>query len=96
MLSRSEELQKENSPKYSNFQPEVCTEKCSESSLKFRALFLGKRRPLNICQKSPPFFSEKLQQIHRVNPHVFSGEGGKVNVVAALRIHAFIGVCVSR
>ena len=61
---RSEKLQNESSPNFSNFRPEFCPEFCSEFSpnfvRSFRASFRGKRRPEKIHQKSPPFFNAKF------------------------------------
>ena len=71
---RSEKLQNENAPNFSNSCPEFCPEFCSEFSPKFlrifRASFRGKRRPEKIHQKSPPFFNAKFpgkfeEKIHK-------------------------------
>ena len=62
---RSEKLQNESSPNFSNFRPEFCPEFCSEFSPNFsgsfRASFRGKRRPEKIHQKSPPFSIQNSQ-----------------------------------
>ena len=61
-LLRSEKLQNESSPNFSNFRPEFCSEfslKCLKS---FRASFRMKRRPEKKKKKhpkSPPFFNTK-------------------------------------
>ena len=69
---RSEKLQTESSPNFSNFRPEFCPEFCSEfspNSRSFRASFRGKRRPEKIHQKSPPFFNAKFPGKHEKNIH---------------------------
>ena len=70
---RSEKLQNESSPNFSNFRPEFCPEFCSEFSPNFsgsfRASFRGKRRPEKIHQKSPPFFNTKFPGKHEKNIH---------------------------
>ena len=70
---RSEKLQNESSPNFSNFRPEFCPEFCSEFSPNFsgtfRASFRGRRRPEKIHQKSPPFFNAKFPGKHEKNIH---------------------------
>ena len=65
---RSEKLQNESSPNFSNFCPGFCPEFFSEFSQNFprifRASFCGKRRPEKIHQKSPPFFNAKFPGKH--------------------------------
>ena len=72
---KSEKVQNEKSPNFSNFRPEFCSEKCSKLSPKFsrifRALFAGKWRPQKIHLKSPPFFNAKSpgklqEKIHKL------------------------------
>ena len=62
-IVRSEKLQNESSLHFSNFCPKFCPEFRSELAPNFLrilpALFSGKRRPLKIHQKSPPFFNAK-------------------------------------
>ena len=64
LIVRSEKLQNESFPNFSNFHPEFCPKFCSEFSPKFwrsfRASFRGKRRPEKIHQKPPPFFNAKF------------------------------------
>ena len=83
---RSEKLQNESSPNFSNFRPGVCPEFCSEFSpifsWIFRALFRGKRRPEKIHQKSPPFFNAKFPGKHEENIHKkVSGEQAKLIIM---------------
>ena len=70
---RSEKLQNESFPNFSNFRPEFCPEFCSEFSPNFsrtfRASFCGRRRPEKIHQKSPPFFNAKFPGKHEKNIH---------------------------
>ena len=70
---RSEKLQNESFPNFSNFRPEFCPEFCSEFSPNFsrtfRASFRGRRRPEKIHQKSPPFFNAKFPGKHEKNIH---------------------------
>ena len=67
-MFRSEKLQNESSPNFSNFRPEFCPEFCFEFSpsfsRSFRASFRAKRRPEKIHQKSPPFFNVKFPGKH--------------------------------
>ena len=67
-IVRSENLQNESFPNFSNFRPEFCPEFCSEFSPNFlrifRASFRGRRRPEKIHQKSPPFFNAKFPGKH--------------------------------
>ena len=73
LFLRSEKLQNESSPNFSNFRPEFCPEFCSEFSPNFsrtfRASFRGRRRPEKIHQKSPPFFNAKFPGEHEKNIH---------------------------
>ena len=73
-LIRSEKLQNESFPNFSNFYPEFCPEFCSEFSpnilRSFRASFRGRRWPEKIHQKSLPFFNAKFpgkfeEKIHK-------------------------------
>ena len=70
---RSEKLQNESFPNFSNFRPEFCPEFCSEFSPKFsrtfRASFHGRRRPEKIHQKSPLLFNAKFPGKHEKNIH---------------------------
>ena len=70
---RSEKLQNESFPNFSNFRPEFCLEFCSEFSPNFsrtfRASFRGRRRPEKIHQKSPPFFNAKFPGKHEKHIH---------------------------
>ena len=70
---RSEKLQNESFPNFSNFRPEFCPEFCSEFfpnfSRTFRASFRGRRRPEKIHQKSQPFFNVKFPGKHEKNIH---------------------------
>ena len=65
---RSEKLQNESFPNFSNVRPEFCPEFCSEFfpnfSRTFRASFRGRRRTEKIHQKSPPFFNAKFLGKH--------------------------------
>ena len=65
---RSEKLQNESSPNFSNFRPGFSPEFSSELSPKFsrifRALFPSKRRPQINHQKSSPFFNTKSPAKH--------------------------------
>ena len=71
---RSEKLQNESSPNFSNFQPEFCPEFCSEFSPNllrgFHASFRAKRKPENFHQESPVFlsanFSGEQAKHHRI------------------------------
>ena len=78
---RSEKLQNESSPNFSNFCPEFCPEFCSEFSpnfsRSFRASFRGKRRPEKIHQKSPPFFNVKFPGKNEKNIHKIFLESGQ-------------------
>ena len=79
---RSEKLQNESSPKFSNFCPEFCQEFCSEFSpnfsRSFRASFRGKRRQEKIHQKSPPFFNAKFPGRYEKKIHYLFWRAGKV------------------
>ena len=70
---RSEKLQNESSPNFSNFRPGFSPEFSSEFSRNFssifRSSFRGKRRPEKIHQKSPPFFNAKFPGKHEKNIH---------------------------
>ena len=71
---RSEKLQNESFPNFSNFRPEFCPEFCSEFSPNFsrtfRASVRGRRRPdKNSQKKSPPFFNTKFPGRHEKNIH---------------------------
>ena len=88
-LFRSEKLQNESSPNFSNFRPEFCPEFCSEFSPNFsrifRASFRGKRRPEKIHQKSPPFFNAKFPGEHEKNIHKHFLESRKSKSCGDLR-----------
>ena len=81
---RSEKLQNESFPNFSNFRPEFCPEFCSEFSPNFsrtfRASFRGRRRPDKIHQKSPPFFNVKFPGKHekKIFTKMFFWRAGRV------------------
>ena len=81
ILVRSEKLQNESFPNFSNFRPEFCPEFCSEFfpnfSWTFRASFGGRRRTEKIHQKSLPFFNAKFPGKHEKNIHKFLLESGQ-------------------
>ena len=78
---RSEKLQNESFPNFSNLRPEFCPEFCSEFSPNFsrtfRASFRGRRRPEEIHQKSLPFFNAKFPGKHekKIFTNFFWGAG---------------------
>ena len=82
---RSEKLQNESFPNFSNFPPEFCPEFCSEFSWNFsrtfRASFRGRRRPEKIHQKSPPFFNAKFPGKHEKNIHKILLESRQSNIL---------------
>ena len=57
LLIRSEKLQNINSPNFSKFRPEFCSEYSPNVLRSLRASFRGQWRPEKIHQKSPPFFN---------------------------------------
>ena len=60
---RSEKLQNESFPNFSNFRPEFCPEFSPNLSRTFRASFRGRRRPEKIHQKSlPAIFQRKIRR----------------------------------
>ena len=63
IIIRSENLQNESFPNFSNFCPKFCPEFCSEFSpnflRSFRASFRGKLRPEKNHRKSPALFNAK-------------------------------------
>ena len=82
-IIRSEKLQNERSPNYSNFCPGFCPEFCSEFSPNFtrifRASFRRKRRPEKNRQKSPAFFNAKFpgKNIHKMFLESPAAKGGR-------------------
>ena len=91
---RSEKLQNESSPNFSNFCPEFCPEFCSELSPKFSrifsASFRGKRRPEKFHQKSPPFFNAKFPGKHeKKNIHKNFLESRQSNIFVFALFPAF-------
>ena len=80
---RSEKLQNESSPNFSNFRPEFCPEFCSEFSpnflRSFRASFRGKLRPEKIHQQSPPFSMQNSQANTEKKTHKIFLESGQSN-----------------
>ena len=79
---RSEKLQNESSPNFSNFRPEFCPEFCPEFSpkfLSFRASSCRKRRLEKIHQKSPQFFDAKLPGKFEEKIHNIFLENGQSN-----------------
>ena len=71
---RSEKLQNENFPNFSNFRPEFCPEFCSEISPNFFEdffvlRFVGDGDQKKIHQKSLPFFNAKFPGKHEKNIH---------------------------
>ena len=81
---RSEKLQNESFPNFSNFRPEFCPEFCSEFSPNFsrtfRASFRGRRRPEKIHQKSLPFFNAKFPGQHEKKIHKILLESRQSNI----------------
>ena len=81
---RSEKLQNESFPNFSNFRPEFCPEFCSKFSPNFsrtfRASFRGRRGPEKIHQKSPPFFNVKFPGKHEKNIHKILLESRQSNI----------------
>ena len=63
-MIKSEKLQNENSPNYSNFRPQFSSELSPNFSRIFRALFPRKRRPQKIHPKSHAFFQCQNPQAH--------------------------------
>ena len=78
-MIRSEKLQNESSPNFSNFGPEFCLEFSPNFPRIFRASFRLKRRPQKIHSKSPPFFNAKFAGKHEQKTFTkFFWRGGKV------------------
>ena len=99
---RSEKLQIESFPNFSNFRPEFCPEFCSEFSPNFSrtfcASFRGRRRPGKIHQKSPPFFNAKFPGKHEKIFTKFFWRAGKVRfrIAQVVRCHSENGVSHSK
>ena len=89
LFVRSEKLQNESFPNFSNFRPESCPEFRSEFSPNFsrtfRASFRGRRRPEKIYQKSPPFFNAKFPGKHEKNIHKILLESRQSNFLGLSR-----------
>ena len=79
-IFRSEKLQNESSPNFSNFRPEFCSEFSPNFSRTFRASFRGRRRPEKFHRKSPPFFNAKFPCKHEKNIHKILLESRQSNV----------------
>ena len=67
-IVRSEKLQNESFPKFSNIRPELCPEFCSEFSPEifedFSCFVSWETETRKIHQKSPPFFNAKFPGKH--------------------------------
>ena len=96
LFIRSQKLQNENSPNFSNFRPEFGTEFCSNfprnSSGVFRASFRGKRRPDKLHQRSPPFFNANSQATSKKKSTKVFWRAGKVTSHHSESIFPEIGV----
>ena len=80
---RSQKLQNETSPNFSNFRAEFCPEFCSEFCPNFsrssRASFRGKQRPEKNHQKSPQFFNANFPGKFEEKIHKSFLESGQSN-----------------